>query len=83
MQHYFDDLSDALFEDFWQEHLETQYLGVAAGAALLDRVSLEPLPGTAGLSVFWGFQLLRARGHDQSLRKRATAETRWVGGYTR
>jgi hypothetical protein len=62
MQHYFDDLSDALFEDFWQEHLETQYFGVAAGAALLDRVSLESLPGTAWLSVFWGFHLLGARG---------------------
>jgi hypothetical protein len=62
MQRYFDDLSDALFEDFWQKHLETQYLGVAAGAAVLDRASLESLPGTAWLSVFWGFHLLGARG---------------------
>jgi hypothetical protein len=62
IQHYFDDLSDALFEDFWQEHLETQYLGVAAGAALLDRATLESLPGTAWLSIFWGFDLLSARG---------------------
>lgn len=62
MQHYFDDLSDALFEDFWQKHLETQYLGVAAGAALLDRASLESLPGTVWLSIFWGFDLLSARG---------------------
>lgn len=62
MQHYFDDLSDALFEDFWQEHLESQYFGVAAGATVLDRASLESLPGTAWLSIFWGFDLLTARG---------------------
>ncbi len=62
IQYYFDDLSGALFEDFWRKHLESQYLFVAAGADLLDRTSLESLPGTAWLSVFWGFQLLSARG---------------------
>lgn len=62
MQYYFDDLSGVLFEDFWQKHLESQYFSVAAGAALLDRASLEALPGTAWLSVFWGFDLLAGKG---------------------
>ena len=62
IQYYFDDLSQALFEQFWREHSETQYLSVASGALLLDRSSLESLPGTAWLSMFWGFNLLRANG---------------------
>jgi hypothetical protein len=62
MQYYFDDLSEVLFEDFWREHLKTQYLSVAAGANLLDRTSLEALPGTAWLSVFSGFDLLTGKG---------------------
>jgi hypothetical protein len=74
MQYYFDNLSETLFEDFWQKHLESQYLGVAAGANLLDRVSLEALPGTGWLSIFWGFDLLTGKGTisliaDQSYRR--------------
>ncbi len=71
MQYYFDDLSGVLFEDFWQKHLETQYLSVAAGAALLDRASLEALPGTAWLSVFWGFDLLSGKGTISLLEERS------------
>ena len=55
-------VSQALFELFWQEHSETQFLGVASGAPLLDRASVESLPGTGWLSIFWGFDLLRAKG---------------------
>lgn len=62
IQYYFDDLADALFETFWKEHLESQQLSVAAGGNLLDRALLEALPGTAWLSIFWGFQLFAARG---------------------
>jgi hypothetical protein len=62
MNYYFDDLAAALFEEFWQEHLITQYQSVAAGANLLDRASLEALPGTVWLSAFWGFALPPLKG---------------------
>jgi len=62
IQNYFDDLSGVLFEDFWQKHMESQYLSAAAGACVLDRASLEALPGTTWLSVFWGFELLSGKG---------------------
>ncbi len=43
-------------------HAETQYLAVASGASLLDRASLESLPGTGWLTIFWGFDVLHANG---------------------
>jgi len=73
IQYYFDDLSSALFEEFWEEHLETQYWGVAAGAGLLDRASLEAVPGTSWLSVFWGFDLLGGKGMMSLI----TEESHW------
>jgi hypothetical protein len=62
IQYYFDDLSGELFERFWQEHLESQYWLVAAGADLLDRTSLQGLTGTTWLTLFWGFDVLSANG---------------------
>ena len=62
MQYYFDDVSGAMFEKFWKAHLESQYLGAAAGADLLDRALLESLPGTSWLSVYWGVELLGGKG---------------------
>jgi hypothetical protein len=62
MQHYFDDLSIALFDGFWREHLESQYWYVAAGADLLDRALLESLTKTSWLSVYWGFEVLSGKG---------------------
>jgi hypothetical protein len=62
MQSYFDDVAGTLFEGFWQEHMKTQYLCAAAGAAVLDRTSLESLPGTGWLTIFWGFALFAGNG---------------------
>ncbi len=59
----FDDLAAALFEDFWKKHLETQYLSVAAGATFSTALCWKaPSPGTGWLSIFWGFDLLSAKG---------------------
>src|SRR5690606_28566586 len=62
IQNYFDALSDALFERFWAEHFESQYMTVVAGADLLDRPLLESLPGTGWFAIFWGVDVIAARG---------------------
>ncbi len=62
VQYYFDDISGELFEQFWKQHLESQYYFAAAGSDLLDRTSLQGLPGTKWLTIFWGFDLLTANG---------------------
>jgi hypothetical protein len=62
MQYYFDDVSAALFEQFWKAHLESQYVTAAAGADLLDRAFLESLHGTSWLSIYWGLNILGVNG---------------------